>query len=222
MSLTTRTAQGYALCTALLLSACMTDVPAAQGPEDALSPAQRFPITVEAQMASYPLVLNNARNDLDPRGEAMLEQIVTDYLANGSGSIAVSAGNAAPQISGRLTALGVPANRIMIVAGGTTPGNATVSFVRYHADPAPCGDWSKDLGVTYNNRPPPNFGCATQHNLAVMVADPHDLVQPKTLEPGDAQRSLTVLEKYRQGDTTVANKSAEQSGAVSSVATGGK
>jgi pilus assembly protein CpaD len=221
MKLFTRSVQGFAVCTALLLSACESDVPAVRGAEDALSPTQRFPITVEAQMASYPLALNNARNDLAPAGESTLEQIVTDYLANGSGSIAVSAGNATPRISDRLAALGVPSNRIMIVSG-TAGGNATVSFIRYHADPQPCGDWSTNLGVTYNNQAPPNFGCATQHNLAIMVADPHDLVTPKTLEPGDAQRSLTVLDKYRQGETTVTSKVQDQSGAVSSVATGGK
>lgn len=220
MNLFSRSTQGLAVCAALLLSACMADVPAAQGPEDALSPAQRFPITVQAQMATYPLVLNNTRNDLDPRGEAMLEEAVSDYLANGSGSIAVSAGNATPRISDRLTALGVPANRIAAVAGGG--GNATLTFVRYHADPPVCGDWSANLGVTYNNRPSPNFGCATQHNLAVMVADPHDLVAPKAMEPGDTQRSLTVLDRYRQGETTVAAKTTEQTGAVSAVQNGGK
>jgi pilus assembly protein CpaD len=55
-----------------------------------------------------------------------------------------------------------------------------------------------------------------------MVADPHDLVAPKTVEAGDAQRSLTVLDKYRRGEPTVSAKAEEQSGSVATVTTGGK
>jgi pilus assembly protein CpaD len=97
-----------------------------------------------------------------------------------------------------------------------------VIFVRYHADPAPCGDFSESLAIIWSNKPSPNFGCATQHNLAVMVADPHDLVAPKALEAGDARRSLTILEKYRKGDTTIATKAPEQSGSIATVNSGGK
>ena len=58
-------------------------------------------------------------------------------------------------------------------------------------------------------------------DLAAMVADPRDLVSPRPLDPDDAQRRLTVLEKYRKGETTVAEKAASQSGAVTAVAQGG-
>ena len=61
-----------------------------------------------------------------------------------------------------------------------------------------------------------------QQNIAAMVADPRDLVSPKPLDPNDAQRRLTVLEKYRKGETTVTNKAAEQSGAISQVGGAGK
>ena len=39
----------------------------------------------------------------------------------------------------------------------------------------------------------------------------------KPVDPNDAQRRLTVLEKYRKGETTVSTKAAEQSGAISQV-----
>ena len=210
------------LCTSLLLSACAFDHPV--GPEDAFQPMQRYPIAVEAQMANFRLALDTARGDLDARSEPDLQQIAADYLENGSGSISVAVAgnnrNAAGRVADRLTALGVPRNQITIAGDNAPPpaGEARVSFVRYHADPPVCGNWSENLGITYRNDPSPNFGCATQHNLAVMVADPHDLVAPKNLQAGDAQRTLTVLDKYRKGDTTVATKAEEQSGTVAAVA----
>ena len=213
--------RGPALCATVLLAGCANDSASVRDPEASFLPAVRFPIAVEAQMAVYQLPLDAARNDIDPRGENDLRQVAADYLANGSGSIALSSSgndrNVTARISDRLVALGVPADRIMITgdSGPQAAPQARVSFVRYHADPPVCGNWSGNLAVTYDNRPSPNFGCATQHNLAVEVADPHDLVAPKALEPGDAQRSLAVLDKYRQGETTVAAKSAQQSGAVS-------
>ena len=167
-------------------------------------------------MATYQIPLNAARNDVDPRSENDLRQITADYLANGSGSIALSSSgndrNVTTRVSDRLVALGVPADHIMITgdSGPQAGPQARVSFVRYHADPQPCGNWSESLAITYENRPSRNFGCATQHNLAVEVADPHDLVAPKTLEPGDAIRSLAVLDKYRQGRD---DRGAEGSGA---------
>ncbi len=215
--------RGSALCAALLLSACANDPSLV---ENAALPTERFPIAVEAQMANFRLPLD-ARGELNPLDQSELQQIANDYLQNGSGSLmlAVSGNNpgVAARVADRLAAFGVERNRIIVASdnGGPAAGlEARVSFVRYHADPPVCGNWSESIAITWQNKPSPNFGCATQHNLAVMVADPHDLVAPKTLEPGDAQRSLTILDKFRKGDTTVSTKAQEQSGAISAVATG--
>jgi pilus assembly protein CpaD len=84
----------------------------------------------------------------------------------------------------------------------------------------PCGDWSTNLAVTTRNDLPSNFGCATQHNLAAMVADPRDLLAPdSSVGQPDAQRRLTVLDKYRKGELTPAAKSAN--GVVTQIGAGG-
>lgn len=226
MNSVARIIRGSALCASLLVSACSTYVPPGGNP-DAFLPMNRFPIAVEAQMATFRLPLD-ARGGLSAPGESQLQQIVADYLQNGSGSITVAVSgndrNATARITDLLAALGVQPSRIAIATdnGPAAAAVAIVNFVRYHADPPACGHWSEDLGITWQNKPSPNFGCATQHNLAVMVADPHDLVAPKTVEAGDAQRSLTVLDKYRRGEPTVSTKAEEQSGAVAAVTTGGK
>ena len=222
MKIRTRSFRSSIVCAPLLLSACAVGHPVT--PEDAFLPQERFPIQVEAQMANFQLPVDNARGDLDLRAEPDLQGIAADYLENGSGSIAIAvSGNnraAANRVADRLAGLGIPRNLILI-ANENAPGPAgvaRVSFVRYHADPPVCGNFSESLNITYRNNPSPNFGCATQHNLAVEVADPHDLVTPKNLQAGDAQRSLAILDKYRKGDTTVSTKAPEQSAAVSAVA----
>ena len=56
------------------------------------------------------------------------------------------------------------------------------------AEAGPCGLWPDDLGPSYDpkhfeNKQYYNLGCATQRNLAAMVADPADLVQPRAEAP---------------------------------------
>jgi len=208
---------------ALLLGACAYPV---NGPEEAPTIADRFPITVEPHMEALRVPFN-PRGGLDAASSGELDRFARDYVENGSGAISVSAprrlGEAAPNVVvGRLVSLGVPRNRIMLGSDDANVADEVkVTYIRYQAHSEPCGDWSVNLGYTSENKPSPNLGCATHHNLAVMVADPRDLVTPKPLEPDDAQRRLTVLDKYRKGETTVAEKTQEQSGAVSNVAGGG-
>jgi len=83
-----------------------------------------------------------------------------------------------------------------------------------------CGDWSVSLGYTSANHPAPNWGCATRHNLAVMVADPRDLATPQPIDNGDPARRLTVIEKYRKGEVTIADKDKAASGEVAAIKTG--
>jgi len=223
MTHSTHVLRGLAALAALLAAACAAPI---NGKEDVYSVPDRYPITVEPHMESLRVGYDGARG-IDDAGAAELQRFVRDYLENGSGSIAVAAPRRFPDasnaVSERLVALGVPRNRIM--AGNNDGFNATdevrVTYIRYQAHAEPCGDWSVNLGSTSANKPSPNFGCATQHNLAAMVADPRDLVSPKPVDPDDAQRRLTVLEKYRKGEATVATKTEEQSGAVAEVSSGG-
>lgn len=81
-------------------------------------------------------------------------------------------------------------------------GPVIVSYKRHFASTNECGDWSEDLTVTFENTFPPNYGCASQHNLAAMVVNPKDFVQPRTSTPPDATRRAGVIEDYRKGNTT--------------------
>ena len=200
----------------VLVAGCAYPV---NGPEQAVPYDQRFPIMVEPQIQTLRVGVD--AGGLDPASMTDLQRFAQGYLRNGSGSVRVSTIRRLPQaanvVADRLVDLGIPRNRI--ITGIDDVPNAAdevkVTYIGYQARTEPCGDWSSNLGYTSTNEPSPNFGCATQHNLAVMVADPRDLATPKPLGPDDVQRRLTILDKYRKGETTIADKKDEQSGAVS-------
>ena len=83
-----------------------------------------------------------------------------------------------------------------------------LSYSRISAVAGPCGVWPEDLGPSiknksyYENKPYYNFGCAYQRNMAAMVDNPSDLVQPRPETPAYTIRRSEAFEKYRKGTTT--------------------
>lgn len=60
----------------------------------------------------------------------------------------------------------------------------------WKAIPSPCGDFEDNLAYNPNNVHAPNFGCATQNNLARAVVNPRDLVEPRASVPTRAVSPL--------------------------------
>ena len=89
-----------------------------------------------------------------------------------------------------------------------------IAYNRIAAHTAPCGPWPDKLTDTSQNRNYADFGCATQQNLAAMVASPLDLIYPRGLTPADAQRRAAVLDHYRKGEAFSADLSKETGGTV--------
>ncbi|NJO36385.1 MAG: OmpA family protein [Rhizobiales bacterium] len=71
---------------------------------------------------------------------------------------------------------------------------------RYLVTPPACPDWSRRSGVDFANNPHSNFGCATQTNLGLMVANPRDLVRGRELAPADAVHQANGIVRYREGE----------------------
>jgi pilus assembly protein CpaD len=85
-----------------------------------------------------------------------------------------------------------------------------VSYLRYVATGPECGFWPTNLAYEPQNLPYPNLGCATQHNFAAQVANPADLLGPRTESDRSAERRDTVWDKYARGESTVAKKSEDE------------
>ena len=75
-----------------------------------------------------------------------------------------------------------------------------LAFDRIAAATRPCGPWQDQLSNTSQNRHYQNFGCASQQNLAAMVANPLDLLYPRRSTPPDAERRSAVLNGYRRAE----------------------
>jgi pilus assembly protein CpaD len=214
--------RGCAVLASLAVAACAYPV---NGPEDEVRVEDRFPIGVEPHMEALRLPYDASRADIDETGSAELQRFAREYLNAGSGTIGIVAPRRSPDLAGniaeRLVGLGIPRNRILI--GGEAPlttDEVRITYIRYRAQAPTCGDWSVSLGYTSANHPAPNWGCATRHNLAVMVADPRDLATPQPIDNGDPARRLTVIEKYRKGEVTIADKDKAASGEVAAIKTG--
>ena len=85
-----------------------------------------------------------------------------------------------------------------------------ISYLRYVAEAPVCGSWPTNLAHEPDNVSYPNFGCATQRNFAAQIANPCDLLQPRSETPRASERRDTVWTKYVKGDTTNTKKSTDE------------
>ena len=91
-------------------------------------------------------------------------------------------------------------------SGGSTPeawqANRRVEIVleRHLVQLPACPDWSRESGLDYANLPGSNFGCATQTNLGLMVANPSDLERGRKLAPASGIHAAEGVARYRTGN----------------------
>lgn len=209
--------RGLCISAVLLAGSCTTNFH--KDPDNFDDPMANHPITVEPSYQSLKLAYSGT--GLDAADREKLDSFVTDYRMHGNGkiSIAVPGGagmqQAVTALADRINELGVSRDRILVAA--TSGAQIEVNYISYQARTADCGDWSEDLFYTADNRTAANLGCANQHNLAAMVADPRDLLGPRAMDGGDAARRQTVITSYEKGQASAAQKSQDQNAAISDI-----
>lgn len=184
----------------------------------------RHPIAITEAERSTEIFVGNARGGLSSTQRGDVLALANAWLGEGTGSIIVdipartpnarAAADSVREIRALLAGAGVPPRGV--TTRNYTPDNprlfATIriTYPRIAATAGPCGLWPDDLGTSVNNRSYLqnkqywNLGCATQRNLAAVVANPSDLVQPRPETPAYTNRRTVVLDKYRKGDSTAA------------------
>lgn len=99
---------------------------------------------------------------------------------------------------GMLLAEGAP-----VTAGSVTPGTVRVVVTRMHASVGGCPDYRGVDQPNFNAHTTSNFGCATNSNLAAMVANPADLVRGQPgAESSDAAVAVKAIDTYRKAAPT--------------------
>lgn len=96
---------------------------------------------------------------------------------------------------------GIPASSVRYTSkprNGDGAETITLSYDRLAVVAPPCGDWSEHVVRNPQNLPSSNFGCASQRNLAVMVANPTDLLYPATETPRMSERRAAAFKAYTE------------------------
>ncbi len=90
------------------------------------------------------------------------------------------------------------ADQAPVTVGQIAPGTVRVIITRMSASVPNCPDQTHPGGLTVDASTSSNFGCATNANLAAMIADPADLVRGASGSPtADPNRSAKAIGAYR-------------------------
>lgn len=181
---------------------------------------KRHQIGLREGTRSVEVFVGQSRGSLNPTQRADVLAFAQTWKRDSTGGIVVeyprgtpnqfAASQAAREINSILTASGMPPQTVAMRAyqpeDPAQLPTIRLSYAAIKADAGPCGLWPTDLGPApepfyASNKPYWNLGCSNQRNLAAMVDNPADLVQPRGETPAWTSRRTVVLEKYRSGQS---------------------
>jgi pilus assembly protein CpaD len=91
---------------------------------------------------------------------------------------------------------------VPVTAGSVAPGYLRVTVTRASAYVPGCPDWATKTSSSQVNATSSNFGCATNSNIAAMVADPNDLIKGARNETPDPSSASKPIRVYRDREPT--------------------
>ena len=183
---------------------------------------QRHPIAIQEADQSIVIFVGHARGGLSASQRADVTGLAQTWLREGTGAIGADLPVDTP--NARAAADTLREIQALLASAGVPPRGHVVH--RYHPDDprqmaairlnypkisavaGPCGLWPEDIGPSiknksyFENKPYYNFGCAYQRNMAAMIDNPSDLVQPRPETPAYTLRRTVGFEKYRKGIAT--------------------
>jgi pilus assembly protein CpaD len=185
----------------------------------------RHPIAIQEADRSVVIFIGHARGGLSGPQRADVMGLAQLWLREGTGAItadmpvgtsnARAAADSIHEIQALLAAAGVPPRGLVIrnyhPDDPRQMATIRLNYPKISAVAGPCGLWPEDLGPSikdkgyFENKPYYNFGCAYQRNMAAMIDNPSDLVQPRAETPAYTMRRTEGFEKYRKGNPTATN-----------------
>jgi pilus assembly protein CpaD len=182
----------------------------------------RHPIAIQEADRSVVIFIGHARGGLSGPQRADVMGLAQLWLQEGTGAIiadmpvgtsnARAAADSMHEIQALLAAAGVPPRGLVVrdyhPDDPRQMATIRLNYPKISAVAGPCGLWPEDLGPSikdkgyFENKPYYNFGCAYQRNMAAMIDNPSDLVQPRAETPAYTMRRTEGFEKYRKGAPT--------------------
>lgn len=190
-----------------------------------VDPAARHPIIVSQQPQTLPIIVQRGSQGLSPQQRAALLSFADRSRASDAGNSRlmisapsgsrneVAAMHAVGEIRRLLSDRGFAEDLIQVEAysdEGAAEPPIKVSYMRYVAEGPECGTWPTNLAHEPQNLPQANLGCANQRNLAAMVANPADLLGPRTSGERSSERRQVTWDKYIKGESSTAEKTADE------------
>ena len=182
----------------------------------------RHPIAVQEANEQVVIFIGHARGGLSASQRADVMGLAQTWLHEATGAIvadvpvdtpnARAAADSLREVQALIAAAGVPTRGLVVHRYHPEDPRQLpairLSYPRISAVAGPCGIWPEDLGPSiknksyFENKSYYNFGCAYQRNMAAMIDNPSDLVQPRPETPAYTIRRSEAFEKYRRGTTT--------------------
>lgn len=192
---------------ALAGAACHSDEPISAEKLAEYDYRLSHPIVVEPRIAV--LRLTAAAAGLSVEDHRQIDTFAGQFLRRGGASLEASVGAANPddaaarafahRLGDALLNAGLKTGEIrlqLIIAEPTVPaGSALLRFNTSTAQVPECYDWREGD----RNAPFANFGCAVQHNMGMMVANPQDLVEPRPADATSGVKGGGAIDKLNQG-----------------------
>jgi pilus assembly protein CpaD len=194
---------------------------------------ERHPITLQEGKQSLVVFVGAGRGGLSPVQRAEVLAFAQNWKREATGGVTIdrpvgsanerAANDTLKEALSIIVQAGVPNRGIGIRPyhpSGQKLAALRFSYPKMVANAGPCGLWPDDLGPSYDpkhyeNKTYWNFGCSTQHNLAAMVANPADLVQPRAETPPYNAKRTFGMEKWRKGESPATTYPDNQKGAIS-------
>ncbi len=197
---------------------------------EAKLPSDKFKITVRETREKLEIPTSAEKFMLTLDERAAVENFGAEHVARGHGFVTIAlpgdeentteaAVVAAAEARDILYAQGIPYEDVRGTRyrSDNRPDEPIVLFfTAYEAEGPDCHREWRDFGITWSGDNTHNFGCASQANLAAMVADPRDLLGPRPDDAPDPLRRAQVLDKYRRGETTITDRAKAETAVVSS------
>lgn len=186
-----------------------------------VDPSERHPILVSQQPSNLSLRVARGSAGMSPHQKAQVVDFLNRYrgIDAGNSKLVLAAPSGSPNEVAAMQA--VAEIRYLIRESGFPEASVTVeayheerdpqpairlSYLRYVAEGPKCGRWTANTAEQSDNSSYANFGCATQQNFAAQVANPADLLGPRTMTPAAAERRDVVWGKYIKGESTISQK----------------
>lgn len=173
----------------------------------------RHPIRIAEQVTHLDIFPTG--RDLDRRQRQDIVEFAKDFARHGRSGMTAAvpqgarAGVSMAAIHSALSEGGA-GGRVQVVPYAADPSQGAapvrLSFVKLQAKvDSKCGQWPADLAgggtlESWHNRPHHNLGCSYQSMIAAQVADPVDLVRPRSEGAIDVGRRTKDIEALRKGE----------------------